>query len=187
VYASAVQRDEYRDAKMSTLLDTVPDVIGTAPAAASELRWVGADGRTHGSTAVLLVSNNPYRIGTLIGSGTRPQLDGGVLGIVATRERGARPGDGGGPGLRLWSAWQQPAFTVESDEPVPVGVDGEALVMEPPLEFRIRPHALRVRIAPQHPGASPSSGAPTGPIDAVRRLVQIVGGAGAGAPSRSHP
>jgi hypothetical protein len=76
---------------------------------------------------------------------------------------------------------------VESDEPVPVGVDGEALVMEPPLEFRIRPHALRVRIAPQHPGASPSSGAPTGPIDAVRRLVQIVGGAGAGAPSRSHP
>jgi hypothetical protein len=62
---------------------------------------------------------------------------------------------------------------VDADQPVPVGVDGEALVMEPPLEFRIMPRALRVRIAPQHPGASPSSGAPTGPIDAVGRLARI--------------
>lgn len=62
--ASAVQRDEYRDAKISTLLDTVPDVIGTTSTAASELRWVGPDGTTHGSTAVLLVSNNPYRMGS---------------------------------------------------------------------------------------------------------------------------
>jgi hypothetical protein len=172
VYASAVQRDEYRDAKISTLLDTVPDVIGTTSTAASELRWVGPDGTTHGSTAVLLVSNNPYRMGTLIGSGTRPRLDGGVLGIVATRERG----NNSGSRFRLWSAWERPTFTVESDEPVPVGVDGEALVMEPPLEFRNRPRALRVRIAPQHPGASPSSGTPTGPLDAWARLARIAAG-----------
>jgi diacylglycerol kinase family enzyme len=171
VYASAVQRDDYRDAKISTLLDTVPDVIGTTTATSSELRWVGPDDTVHGSTAVLLVSNNPYRIGTLIGSGTRPRLDLGVLGIVATREQGASPS--AGSRFRLWSAWQQPSFTVDADQPVPVGVDGEALVMEPPLEFRIMPRALRVRIAPQHPGASPSSGAPTGPIDAVGRLARI--------------
>ncbi len=173
VYASAVQRDEYRDAKISTLLDTVPDVIGTTSTAASELRWVSADGTTHGSTAVLLVSNNPYRMGTLIGSGTRPKLDDGVLGIIATRERGNQAS---GSRFRLWSAWQQPTFTVESDQPVPVGVDGEALVMEPPLEFRIRPRALRVRIAPQHPGASPSSGTPTGPLDAWAHLARIAAG-----------
>jgi diacylglycerol kinase family enzyme len=173
VYASAVQRDEYRDAKISTLLDTVPDVIGTTSTAASELRWVGPDGTTHGSTAVLLVSNNPYRVGTLIGSGTRPRLDGGVLGIVATRERGNRTS---GSRFALWTAWEEPAFTVESDQPVPVGVDGEALVMEPPLEFRVRPRVLRVRIAPQHPGASPSSGTPTGPLDAWIRLARIAAG-----------
>ena len=185
VYASAVQRDKYRDAKISTLLDTVPDVIGTASPPASELRWVGPDARTHGSTAVLLVSNNPYRIGTLIGSGTRPQLDRGVLGIVATRERAKS--SGGGSRLRLWSAWQQPSFTVESDQPVPVGVDGEALVMDAPLEFRIRPRALRVRIAQQHPGASPSSGMPTGPLDAVVRLARIATGAQSDEQSGSHP
>ena len=175
VYASAVQRDAYRDAKVSTLLDTVPDVIGPTSESSEELRWVGPDGVTHGSTAVLLVSNNPYRLGKLIGSGTRPQLDLGVLGIVATRERGNTSG-GVGQRLRLWSAWNRPDFTVESDQPVPVGVDGEALVMEPPLRFHVRPRALRVRIAPQHPGASPSSGAPTGIRDALRRLARIASG-----------
>lgn len=176
IYASAVQRDEYRDAKLSTLLDTVPEVIGPAAATDSELRWRGPDGSTRGSTAVLLVSNNPYRVGTLIGSGTRPRLDGGALGIVATRERAERtPGTSR---LRLWTAWEQPEFTVDCDQPVPVGVDGEALMMQPPLQFAIRPLALRVRIAPQHPGASPSSGMPTGPVDAVGRLARIAVGGG---------
>ena len=184
VYASAVQRDQYRDAKISTLLDTVPDVIGTTSTTSSELRWVGPDDTTRGSTAVLLVSNNPYRIGTLMGSGTRPRLDSGVLGIVATRERGNH--SGGGSQLRLWSSWQQAAFTVASDGPVPVGIDGEALVMQPPLEFRIRPQALRVRIAPQHPGASPSSGSPTGPLDACVRLARIAAGAQSDLRPRSH-
>ncbi len=174
VYASAVQRDEYRDAEIATLLDTVPDVIGPVSEAVDELRWVGPDGTIHGSTAVLLVSNNPYRLGTLIGSGTRARFDSGVLGIVATRERSGSSGRG--RGFRLWTAWQQPTFTVESDRPIPVGVDGEALIMEPPLEFRVRPRALRVRIAPQHPGASPSSGAPTGPLDGAVRLARIATG-----------
>jgi diacylglycerol kinase family enzyme len=176
IYASAVQRDEYRDAKLSTLLDTVPEVVGPAAPTGSELRWVGPDGTTHGSTAVLLVSNNPYRVGTLIGSGTRPRLDDGVLGIVATRERGTS--GSGTSRLRLWSAWEQPEFTVDCDQPVPVGVDGEALMMQPPLRFAVRPLALRVRISPRHPGASPSSGMPTGPLDAVGRLARIAAGRG---------
>jgi hypothetical protein len=57
---------------------------------------------------------------------------------------------------------------------VPAGVDGEALVMDPPLRFTIRPGALRVRIAPQHPGASPSAAHPDGLIDALERLLRIV-------------
>ena len=46
-----------------------------------------------------------------------------------------------------------------------------------PLVFRIRPGVLRVRIAPHHPGASPSAAQPSGLRDALRRLVRIAGGA----------
>lgn len=174
VYASAVQRDEYRDAKISTLLDTVPDVIGTEHSDEAELQWPGPDGRTHGSTAVLLVSNNPYRIGRLFGNGTRPRLDTGTLGVIATRE--GHRSDDGARSHGLWSSWSCPEFTVDADRPVPIGVDGEALVMDPPLRFTVRPGALRVRIAPQHPGGSPSSGAPSSFGDAIRDLLRTVAG-----------
>jgi hypothetical protein len=173
VYASAVQRDAYRDAKAATLLDTVPDVLGPDGGGGGlELRWTAPDGTVHGSSAVLLVSNNPYRLGGLIGSGTRPRLDRGTLGIVSTRDR--RSG-----GARPLATWEGTELTVDADGEVPVGVDGEALLMAPPLRFRSRPGALRVRIARHHPGGSPSSGAPTGPVDAARRLLRIVGGADA--------
>ena len=50
-------------------------------------------------------------------------------------------------------------------------------MMPTPLTLRIRPGALRVRIAPKHPGASPAYAQPTGLRDAIRRLVRIAGGA----------
>jgi hypothetical protein len=57
-----------------------------------------------------------------------------------------------------------------------VGVDGEAITMPTPLVFRIRPGALRVRIAPQHPGASPSANDPTGVLDGLGKLLRIAAG-----------
>ena len=45
---------------------------------------------------------------------------------------------------------------------MPAGIDGEAVKLEPPLRFRIRPGVLRVRIARRHPGASPSAMLPEG-------------------------
>ncbi|HYZ29418.1 MAG TPA: hypothetical protein VE570_10210, partial [Thermoleophilaceae bacterium] len=54
-----------------------------------------------------------------------------------------------------------------------LGVDGEAIRLEPPLEFRSRPRALRVRIAPRHPGASPSAMIPEKPWGVVRELVAM--------------
>lgn len=164
VYASAVQRETYRGAKASTLLDTVPEAFGKGgdDPTGTELRWNDADGRPGPPAAVLLVSNNPYRLGTLVGSGTRPRMDGGVLGVVSVGTR-----------LKRWTAEE---FTVDSDAPVPVGVDGEALVMDPPLVFRSRPGALRVRIARAHPGASPSSDAPVNASAALVALIRIIGG-----------
>ena len=56
---------------------------------------------------------------------------------------------------------------------MPAGIDGEALVLDPPLQFRIRAGVLRVRIARQHPGASPSAFAPEGAWAGVVQLAQI--------------
>ena len=45
IYAEAVQREGYRDAKLRTMLDTMPDVLGSQPTdATSDLGWRGPDG-----------------------------------------------------------------------------------------------------------------------------------------------
>jgi diacylglycerol kinase family enzyme len=171
LYAEAVQREGYRDAKLRTILDTVPDVLGTDRSRSASLRWTSPDGAANDSASVILVSNNVYRLGRVLASGTRPMLDAGELGIAV----GAAPGAGGGA-HRRWRQWSSPVFEVESTAPVPAGVDGEALVLEPPLRFAVRAAALRVRIAPQHPGASPAAGLPDGLLDGVRTLLTISAG-----------
>ena len=172
LYAEAVQSQGYRDAKLRTLLDTVPTVMAPGDAAAGrQLHWTGPDGTPQSSAAVILVSNNVYRLGKAIGSGTRPRTDAGQLGVAVI---GAPTASGHRQPLQQWAT---PEFVIESDGEVPLGVDGEALTMPTPLTLRIRPGALRVRIAPQHPGASPAYAQPTGLPDAMRRLVRIAGGA----------
>jgi hypothetical protein len=61
---------------------------------------------------------------------------------------------------------------------VPAGIDGEAVMLEPPLRFRIHPGVLRVRISHRHPGASPSALMPERAYDAVLDLVAIAAGRG---------
>ncbi len=171
VYAEAVQHSGYRDSKLRTLLDTVPDVLGPE-GSELDLQWTGPDGDEHRSGAVILVSNNQYRLGRAVGSGTRPSIDDGLLGVAiagAPRGRGESARAPQRP-LRQWSA---PTFEVRSHQPVPAGIDGEALRLEPPLRFSIRSRVLRVRIAPQHPGASPSALLPEGIVDGARKLVRV--------------
>ena len=81
LYAEAVQRAGYRDAKIRTLLDTVPDVVGPG-GSEIDMRWTGPGGHEHHAGAVVLVSNNQYRLGHAVGSGTRPRIDDGLLGII---------------------------------------------------------------------------------------------------------
>ena len=71
LYADAVQQDGYREAKLRTILDTVPDMLGP-DATGLDLRWTGPGGHEHRSGAAILVSNNRYRLGRAVGSGTRP-------------------------------------------------------------------------------------------------------------------
>lgn len=167
LYAEAVQRSGYRAAKIRTILDTVPDALG-AGGSELDMRWTGPAGDGHRGGAALLVSNNRYRLGPAVGSGTRPRIDDGVLGITVM---GAPAGEGQRQRpLREWSA---PSFEVDADRQLPAGVDGEALVLDTPLQFRIRPRVLRVRIAHQHPGTSPSALAPEGLRDGLAELVRI--------------
>jgi diacylglycerol kinase family enzyme len=166
VYAEAVQQQGYRDAKLRTIAETIPTVLG--PGGESlDLRFTGADGNEHETSAVVLVSNDQYRLGRAVASGTRPRLDAGVLGITVFAAGAARNGD------KRVQQWSAPSFEVGSDGPVAAGIDGEALKLDPPLRFRTKPQALRVRIAPQHPGASPSANLPENPWDAIRSLARI--------------
>lgn len=173
VYADAVQRDEYRDAKLRTLLDTVPDVLGPV-GDTFDLSWTGPEGSTNRSGAAILVSNNSYRLGRPLGSGTRPRLDVGRLGIAVV-DPPTKPG-GSGLGRASLRQWSAPSFQIDSGRPVPAGVDGEAVVMDPPLRFRSLPGVLRVRIARAHPGASPSARLPDGPWEGFRALLRIASG-----------
>jgi diacylglycerol kinase family enzyme len=166
VYAEAVQREGYRGAKLRTIAETMPTVLGP-DGDALDLRFTGADGREQETSAVVLISNNCYRLGRALASGTRPRMDAGVLGITAL---GAGAGRNGAKRVQQWSA---ASFEVHSDRPISAGIDGEALTLEPPLHFRSRPQALRVLIAPQHPGASPSATIPESPWDAIRSVAQI--------------
>ena len=109
---------------------------------------------------MILVSNNPYRLGRAVGSGTRPRIDRGELGVAVLKAPQQQSSSQGA--RRRWQQWTTAAFEVTSSQPVPVGLDGEAFVLDPPLRFVSRPGALRVRIAPQHPGASPSATMPEG-------------------------
>jgi len=172
VYAEAVSQDQYRAAKMRTLLDTLSASLGPDAREVRELRWRDPDGSDQTSTALILVSNNPYLLGPTIGSGTRPRLDTGTLGVVDFHPPIARE-----KSQARWRELAATELTVESDQPVPLGIDGEAVTLQPPLHFRVRPQALRVRIARSHPGASPSADLPHGLVAVCRQLArQALGG-----------
>jgi diacylglycerol kinase family enzyme len=148
LYGDAVGQPGYRDAKVRTLLETAQAVRGPS-GAAPELHLLDDLGREHTHPAVVLISNNPYAVDRPLVTGTRPALDSGRLGVVVLDP----PGDAARGSGRAWTA-----TGVEIDAPGPVhaGVDGEAVDLSPPLQFVIRPTALRVRISSRHPGVSPS-------------------------------
>jgi diacylglycerol kinase family enzyme len=166
LYAEAVQQDGYRDAKIRTILDTVPDVLGPQ-GKPLDLEWVGPDGASHPSAATILISNNRYRLGKLVGSGTRPRMDEHVLGVAAVQSGERKP-------LLEWSVAE---FDVASHGEIAAGIDGEAVKLAPPVSFRVRPAALHVRIASGHPGASPSAAEPGSLSAGIGRLFSIASGA----------
>jgi diacylglycerol kinase family enzyme len=138
IYGEAVRQSAYRDAKLRTLLETARAVLGPS-GEVPELAFVDDLGRAHTHPAIVVVSNNPYAPGRPMARGGRPTLDSGRLGIIVIdtpAERRHPPG-------RAWSAT---SLEVGAAATVRAGLDGEPVEFAPPLEFVIRPAALRVRL-----------------------------------------
>jgi diacylglycerol kinase family enzyme len=153
VYAKIVRSDAYRDAKLQTASDMLPDLLGP-DAAPFDLRFDGPDGVAVRSTHMILVSNNPYELTRLASFGRRQALTSGRLGIAAVRVAGAMDAAelvalesvGRLDSFHGWLQWSAPVFEVNSDGMVEVGIDGETLLLDPPLRFEVLPGALRVRL-----------------------------------------
>ncbi len=181
VYAKVVQSEAYRDAKLGTWTDMLPDLLGPN-AETIDLQFTTRDGTNCSDAPLVLVSNNPYELTHLSGAGTRERIDTGLLGIVAARVRGADVSKlvalelvgqaARYPGLLSWSS---PKFEVHSSGPVEVGLDGEALVLDPPLQFASMPGALRVRL-PRSAGSSPAARAVALTSENLGALIRVATG-----------
>jgi diacylglycerol kinase family enzyme len=164
VYAKIVQSPDYRDAKRKTTAEMLPDLLGP-DATPMDLRFTDQNGKEHATALIIMVSNNPYELHRLAGGGTRARVDLGVLGIVAAQIANAGEFarfialEAAGQPQRFsgWIEWTAPHFRVDSAAPVEIGLDGEAMTLDPPLLFQIDPLALRIRVPRLAIGRSPAA------------------------------
>jgi diacylglycerol kinase family enzyme len=168
-YGEVVADEQYRERKIGTALSKLPDLIGLE-STALDLRFTDGDGATHDSAIVLHVSNNAYELTPRPGFGTRPSLNDGLLGVVAIVH-----------GTNIASPvhvmrWESPTFDVTSGVPVAAGLDGEAVELESPVRFRVRPGVLHVRIPTHATGVSPAGFRPRFTWHTVERLASVVAG-----------
>jgi diacylglycerol kinase family enzyme len=176
-YAEVVQTPAYRDDKLGTTLDTLPELLqgqrGTPFSAV-------ADGEPVDAPQALLVASNPYETGDIAGLGRRARLDRGELGVVAVRVgsagqavdllRGRRSA-----GVRVLTA--RAVVVTSGSERIPAGIDGEAVWLPTPVQCAIRPGALRVRVPRDRPGVPPPK-----PAISLPRLWHLASGQ-----RRPHP
>jgi diacylglycerol kinase family enzyme len=162
IYARIVGSDEYRAAKRRTVAELLPELLGPG-AMPSGLTVEGPEGRI-ADAAVIQVSNNPYRLSSLTGFGSRARLNGGALGVATlsvTRTTDvnrlvALEGAGHPERYKGWRQWTDQHVVVDGPPPLAAAVDGEARTWASPLRCRVRPGVLRVRIPPGQAGASPA-------------------------------
>jgi diacylglycerol kinase family enzyme len=151
-YAEVVRSPAYRDDKRGTTLQMLPDLLKGHRGARLSAR---AGGISIDGPQALLVSNDPYAMTDVAGLGRRPRLDVGQLGVVAIHVNSAPQAveilrRGHGSGLTVLATED---VTVDADTPeIPVGIDGETVMMATPLRCATRPGALRVVVPRNRPG-----------------------------------
>jgi diacylglycerol kinase family enzyme len=159
-YAEIVARPHYRDAKIETALETLPDVAD--PAARSNLILEDASHDPIEDPQLVQVTNNPYATpDEPPPSGSRTRLDSGRLGVYVVAYRTSAE-------LRQlvsattrsvperassYHTWTGSSLRIVSRVgSVRAGVDGEAVDFASPLDIAIRPGVLRVRVPKDRPG-----------------------------------
>jgi diacylglycerol kinase family enzyme len=163
-YAEIVQSPAYRDDKRNTTLDLLPDMLGGERGARLSAQ---ADGTQIDGPQALLVANNPYGTGDIAGLGRRVRLDRGILGVVGVTVSSAAQAAGllrgrHAAGLKVLTTRQ---IKITADAPqIPVGVDGESIMMSTPVICTISPGALRVWVPRDRPGVP----APKPPVNWTR-------------------
>jgi diacylglycerol kinase family enzyme len=147
VYAEVVQSPAYRDDKRGTTLKMLPDLLNGRRGPRLVVRV--DDLPPIEAPQALLVSNNPYEAGDLAGLGRRARIDAGSLGVIAVMVDSAADAvellrGRKASGVRRLLAHE---VVVDADvDEIPVGVDGEALMLQTPVRCTIRPRVLRVRV-----------------------------------------
>ena len=151
-YAEVVESLAYRDDKMGTTLELLPDLLQGHNGA----RLVAqADGLRIEAPKALLVANNPYGMGDVAGLGRRARLDGGILGVISVTVGSAAQAAGLLRGRHATGVTVLTAKRIEisTDAPrIPVGIDGEAVSLPAPVVCTIHPGALRVWVPRNRPG-----------------------------------
>jgi diacylglycerol kinase family enzyme len=154
VYATVVQEDSYRDAKMETSKELLPELLGKRQEP-FDLQFTDERGNEVDGAFVILVSNNPYVLGPKIDVSQRRSLTTGRLGVFAVNAHSgpeaatlvARSTLGLGSRDPHVHSFTAERFVVRSHSGSAfAGVDGEALDLPTPLEFRSHPAGLRVRV-----------------------------------------
>ena len=151
-YAEIVETPAYRDDKLNTTLNTLPDLLQGHRGARLLAR---ADGVEISAPQALLIANNPYGTGDIAGLGRRVRLDRGLLGVAGVRVSSARQAI---DLLRGRHAGELRVLTTKKIEitadaaRIPVGVDGEAMLISVPVSCAIWAHALRVWVPRDRPG-----------------------------------
>jgi diacylglycerol kinase family enzyme len=151
-YAAIVQSPAYRDDKRRTTLDQLPGLLAGQQGPRLVAR---AENVTVEAPQAVLVSNNQYGMGDIAGLGRRARLDRGTLGMFAVTVQSAAQAAGllGGRRSRGLTSLAGREVVIEADTAqIPVGVDGEALVLDTPVRCVIQPAALRVRVPRDRPG-----------------------------------
>jgi diacylglycerol kinase family enzyme len=155
-YATVVQSPAYRDDKAHTTSEMLPGLLVGHQGPRLVAR--AGDVTIEGPQAVL-VSNNVYGMGDIAGLGRRARMDRGTLGVFGVTVASAVQAAGllGGAHSRGLTRLAAREVIIDADAAqIPVGVDGEALVLNTPVRCTVRPLALRVRVPRDRPGVPDS-------------------------------
>ncbi len=154
VYATIVQQEGYREAKVATTKQLLPELVGETQKP-FDLQLVTPDGTEVDGSFLVMVSNNPYVLAASPSTSQRLRLDTGLLGVFAVTAKTAAQaaevvalalaGQGGRSGHAF--EFSCPSFEITSRSGTAfAGVDGEALELETPMTFCAHPQGLRILV-----------------------------------------